>query len=51
MPDQRFRVYDVCDALNGAIWFGEYYGDLIRFDFASEEGSTYQRFSREDGID
>ena len=51
VPDQRFRVYDVCDALNGAIWFGEYYGGLIRFDFASEERSTYQRFDRGDGID
>lgn len=51
VPDQRFRVYDVCDALNGAIWLGEYYGDLIRFDFASKEGSTWQRFDRGDGID
>ena len=48
-PDQRFMVHDVYDALNGAIWFGGYYGDLIQFDSAAED--AYQRFNAEDGID
>ena len=48
-PEQRFMVHDVCEGPNGAIWFGGYYGDLIRFDFASED--AYQRFNAEDGID
>ena len=39
----------MCEGPNGAIWFGGYYGDLIRFDFASED--AYQRFNAEDGID
>ena len=46
-PEQRFRVYDVCDALNGTIWFGGFRGELVRFDSAS----GYQRFDRGDGID
>ncbi len=47
--EQRFMVHDVCEGPKGAIWFGGYYGDLIRFDFASED--AYQRFNAEDGID
>ena len=41
--DQRFMVYDVCEAPNGAIWFGDLHGDLIRF--TSED--VYQRFDGE----
>ena len=44
---QRLMVYDVCEAPDGAIWFGTYDGDLIRYDLAS----GYQRFSGDDGID
>ena len=42
-PNQRFMVYDVCEAPNGAIWFGDLHGDLIRF--ISED--VYQRFDGE----
>ena len=45
--NRRFVVHDVCDGLNGTIWFGGFRGELVRFDFAS----GYQRFNREDGID
>ena len=44
---QRLMVYDVCEDSNGAVWFGMYDGDLIRFDFVS----GFQRFSEDDGID
>ena len=47
LGNQRLAVYDVCEAPDGAIWFGMYDGDLIRFDFAS----GFRRFSDEDGID
>ena len=47
LDNRRLMVYDVCEGSNGAIWFGTYDGDLIRFDFAS----GYRRFSGEDGID
>ena len=47
LSNRRLTVYDVCEGSNGAIWFGTYDGDLIRFDFAS----GYQRFGGDDGID
>ena len=47
LNNRRLMVYDVCEGSDGAIWFGMYDGDLIRFDFAS----GYRRFSGEDGID
>ena len=42
-PDQRFMVYDVCEAPDGAIWFGDLHGDLIRFTLED----VYQRFDGE----
>jgi len=47
LDNRRLVVYDVCEGADGAIWFGTYDGDLIRFDFMS----GYRRFSGEDGID
>ena len=41
--DQRFMVYDVCEAPDGAIWFGDLHGDLIRFTLED----VYQRFDGE----
>ncbi|MCY3680324.1 MAG: ATP-binding protein [Gemmatimonadetes bacterium] len=47
LDNRRLAVYDVCEGPDGAIWFGMYDGDLIRFDFAS----GYRRFGGEDEID
>ena len=51
LHNRRLMVYSLCEAPNGAIWFGGYDGDLIRFDFGSDERSAWRRFDGEDGID
>ena len=40
---QHLMVYDVCEAPDGAIWFGDLHGDLIRFTL----DDVYQRFDGE----